>query len=54
MGYSGLLRSPADKLMKIMRDYAEKNDLQGMYQGYLSALRDPTGIKSRQNIKGMQ
>ena len=42
-GYSGLLRSSAEKLMKIMRAYAQKGDIEGMYKYYVNALGDPTG-----------
>jgi len=42
-GYSGMLRSSAEKLMKNMRVYAQKGDIEGMYKYYVNALGDPTG-----------
>jgi hypothetical protein len=42
-GYAGMLRSSAEKLMKIMRAYAQKGDIESMYKYYVNALGDPTG-----------
>lgn len=41
-GYSGMLKSSAEKLMNIMKGYAQKGDLEGIFRYYQSALGDPT------------
>jgi hypothetical protein len=40
-----MLISSAEKLMKIMRAYAQKGDINEMYKYYVNALGDATGQK---------
>lgn len=42
-GQSGMLTSSADKLMRTMRAYAQKGDIEAMYRYYVNALGDQTG-----------